>query len=310
MNARRWTLLVVPHGSGTSRQFQVSRRMVKVLVGTTIATIVGAFVLTYTSISKAVDLSRLERLERRNEILSAELTRMDGALTRLADSMSAIDNRDHRVRLLAGLEPRDPDVQRAGIGGPSGPFTEADELLSETQLGQRTLGMRMELTGLIRRAGLLSASFKEAVDSLGNHVDRLKRTPSIQPTEGFMSSPFTSHRMHPIYNEVRPHYGIDLVAPKGTPIIAPAAGRVVDVGTQIGYGKIVTISHGNGVMTRFAHCDKILVRPGQRVERSQQIALVGRTGVATNSHVHYEVLVNGRPVDPRTFIFPGQLVVD
>jgi len=102
--------------------------------------------------------------------------------------------------------------------------------------------------------------------------------------------------------------GIDLVAPQGTPIQAPASGVVVDIGRQSGYGKIVTLDHGNGIRTRYAHCEEILVKHGQRVKRGEDIALVGRTGVATNYHVHYEVIVNGRHVDPRTFMFGGVIV--
>jgi murein DD-endopeptidase MepM/ murein hydrolase activator NlpD len=307
---RRWTVLVVPHGSGTSRQVELSRRTLKVLSGVTAALFMGATILAYITISKSVDISRLERLERRNQVLAGELVRLERGLTLLTDTVAVITDRDQRVRLLAGLSPRDPDVLQAGIGGPSAPMTEADQVLTETSLGQQALGMRMNLAGLLRRASFLAGSFREAMDSLGNHVDRLNRTPSIAPTQGFVSSGFTSQRMHPIYHEVRPHYGIDLVAEIGTPIVAPASGVVKDVGTQIGYGKIVAISHGNGVVTRYAHCDKILVRPGQRVKRGDPVALVGGTGVVTNPHLHYEVLVNGRPVNPRNFIFPGEIIVD
>jgi murein DD-endopeptidase MepM/ murein hydrolase activator NlpD len=169
--------------------------------------------------------------------------------------------------------------------------------------------MREDLSTLIRRAELLATSFKQAVDTMAAHQDRLDRTPSIMPTPGFLSSGFSSSRMHPVYNVPRAHQGIDVVAPRGTPIVAPAAGRVVDVGRQTGYGKIVTLDHGNGVRTRYAHCEEILVKVGQRVTRGEEVATVGRTGVATNYHLHYEVLVNGHHVDPRTFIF-GQVIVD
>ncbi|MEE8491437.1 MAG: M23 family metallopeptidase, partial [Acidimicrobiia bacterium] len=134
------------------------------------------------------------------------------------------------------------------------------------------------------------------------------RTPSILPVTGFVSSGFSSNRRHPIFHDNRPHEGTDVVAPRGAAIIATAAGTVVDVGNKVGYGLTVTIDHGGGHRTRYAHCSKVLVTAGTRVTRGDKIAEVGRSGWATNNHVHYEVLKNGKAVDPATFIFNGRIV--
>jgi murein DD-endopeptidase MepM/ murein hydrolase activator NlpD len=90
--------------------------------------------------------------------------------------------------------------------------------------------------------------------------------------------------------------------------MAPAAGRVVDVRVMSGYGGTLTIDHGYGVRTFYAHCSRVLVRVGQAVRRSDRIAEVGSTGIVTGPHLHYEVLVNGRPVNPKNFIFQGPIV--
>ena len=100
-----------------------------------------------------------------------------------------------------------------------------------------------------------------------------------------------------------------MTAPAGSPIEAPAGGRVTKSGWEAGYGNVVTIDHGYGIETRFAHASKILVQRGQRVERGQHIALVGNTGLATGPHLHYEVHVNGRPVDPLRYVLP-EVVTD
>jgi murein DD-endopeptidase MepM/ murein hydrolase activator NlpD len=94
----------------------------------------------------------------------------------------------------------------------------------------------------------------------------------------------------------------------GTPILASAAGRVVQVGTEAGYGRIVSLDHGDGIVTRYAHLSKALVQPGQRVKRGQEIALVGNSGITTAPHLHYEVIVNGKHQDPLKFIFPESIV--
>jgi murein DD-endopeptidase MepM/ murein hydrolase activator NlpD len=303
MDQHRWTVVAVPHGSGTSRQIQVTRRGLKIIVGAALALFATAVLLMLVSISKSVDLSRLERLERRYTELGTELTRMHGVVISLTRSVDGITTHDRQVRLLAGLPARDPDVQQVGIGGPSGPMTEADILLSESAVGQQAIQTRETLRSLMRRAAFLAGSFDEAADSLAGRVDRLTRMPSIQPTTGYISSPFTSRRFHPIHREIRPHWGIDVAALRGTAIVAPAPGVVKEVKNHVGYGKVVTIDHGHGVVTRFAHCDEILVQRGQQVERNEEVARVGSTGIVTSAHLHYEILVNGLPVDPRKFIF-------
>ncbi len=308
MAEQRWTVVVVPHGSGGSRTLQLSRRALKIVASGIGVLTLATVVLGFTIVSKSVDLTRLERLERRNQALVEEISRAQQNLAVLQDTIAAISNRDQQIRLLAGLDPIDPDVQQAGIGGPIGPSSERELLLGETAEGQRALQLGMELSSLLRRANLVAASFDVVVDSLQTHKSRLERTPSIMPTMGWLTSRFTRERFHPIHHEARPHQGIDVAAPIGTPIVAPADGRVIDVSTNGGYGKMLTVDHGNGVVTRYAHCSKILVKVGQRVRRNEKIALVGKTGLATAPHLHYEVIRSGRFVDPWTFILPDIIV--
>jgi murein DD-endopeptidase MepM/ murein hydrolase activator NlpD len=197
-------------------------------------------------------------------------------------------------------------VHQAGIGGPA-PGT-ADRLARAGVLGARTEEIKVDLDALIRRANLLASSFREAADSLSLHRDRLSAMPSLMPTTGWLSSAFTSMRMHPILHVARPHEGIDVTAPMGAPIAAPAAGTVISTGWETGYGNTIEINHGFGIVTRYAHTSKILVHQGQHVSRGQQIALVGNTGLTTGPHLHYEVHVNGKPVDPLKYVLPEAIV--
>jgi murein DD-endopeptidase MepM/ murein hydrolase activator NlpD len=172
-------------------------------------------------------------------------------------------------------------------------------------LVKRAVESRVDVGTLIRRANLLAWSFQEAAESLSSHRDRLEATPSIMPTQGWLSSAFSSMRTHPVLHVARPHEGIDVTAPAGTPIEAPAAGVVVKAGWTTGYGNMVEIDHGYGVVTRYAHASRLVARRGQRVQRGQVIAFVGRTGLAVGPHLHYEVHINGHPVNPLRFILPG-----
>ena len=308
MSERRWTLLLIPPGSGASKAVEVSQRLVKLAATLALVFTLSALLLGYATVSRSVNLSRAARLERENQLLATELGQLHGRLDGLNDTLQRIAERDTRIRLLANLEPIDPQVHLAGVGGPSVESPEGAALAHAGVLGRHASEIQVDLNALIRRANLLARSFEEASDSLNAHSQRLTALPSIMPTTGWLSSAFSSMREHPVLHIARPHEGIDVTAPAGTPIEAPAAGIVTSAGWETGYGNTLTISHGYGITTRYAHTSKILVQTGQRVARGQQIALVGNSGLATGPHLHYEVHVNGRAVDPLRYVLPAAVV--
>ncbi|HXV86313.1 MAG TPA: M23 family metallopeptidase, partial [Gemmatimonadales bacterium] len=299
MPKTRWSFAWVPHGTGLTRTITVSGWALRLLTGSVVVLAVSVVTFVAAAISRAIDISRLERLERVNQLLTHELVRTRTLLEEVNDTIAEIMERDRRMRVLAGLAVNDPDVQLAGIGGPVAEPSADDRLLASDADGRSALALRADVGTLTRRANLLARSFLEAADSLEVHRERLARTPSISPTHGWLTSRFAQARMHPIFHQARPHEGIDLSAPEGTPIVAPAGGLVIEVTVEPGYGRTLRIDHGFGVVTRYAHASKIMVRVGQRVRRGEEIALVGSTGISTSPHLHYEVEVWGRTVDPR-----------
>jgi murein DD-endopeptidase MepM/ murein hydrolase activator NlpD len=307
MSERKWTVVVVPPGSGASKAIEVSQRLLKTATG--FGAVLGLVVLMlgYGTVSHSVDLHRSVALQRENSRLEEELGRLHGELSMLSDTIRTIAARDARIRLLANLEPNDPAVHLAGIGGPAAPVS-PNSLANAGVLGRKAMEVRVDLAALIRRANLLAASFGEASDSLANHRDRIAAMPSIMPTAGWLTSAFSQMREHPILHILRPHEGIDVTAPMGAPIQAPASGRVIKTGWESGYGNVIVIDHGYGLTTKFAHCSKIEAQTGQIVKRNQIIAYVGNTGLATGPHLHYEVHVNGKPVDPLRYVLPDVVV--
>ena len=121
------------------------------------------------------------------------------------------------------------------------------------------------------------------------------------PADGPISSPF-GRRMHPIFHEVRMHTGIDIGAGYGSPVRAAAAGTVVVAGTVSGYGTAIVIDHGGGLGTLYGHLSKLGVHVGSTVTPGQTIGAVGNTGNSTGPHLHFEVRVNGTPVDPMKYL--------
>jgi murein DD-endopeptidase MepM/ murein hydrolase activator NlpD len=130
------------------------------------------------------------------------------------------------------------------------------------------------------------------------------------PVIGVIASGFSRSRRHPVLHIRRPHLGLDVAAPRGTPVTAPAGGKVIFVGRRFGYGLVVELDHGQGVRTRYAHLREALVHVGNELTAGVEIATVGSSGITTGPHLHYEVLVNGQQVDPLRYRLPHAPAVE
>ena len=307
MAKRRWTILVVPPGNEGTRTYYVSERTRRYALTGVIAA--GALVAsTLATLFSPWATPAARRLASENQRLRARLEQIDVRLAALDDTLASLGQHDQQIRLMAGLS---ADTVVATQPANAARISElASVPLVERRkpfLGRLGFESRPDIDALIRRATELSASFHAVSDTLSSNFERLANTPSIMPTTGWLSSQFSLSRFHPILHESRAHEGIDLQAPMGAPIIAPAAGRVMSVGREPGFGNTFEVDHGNGIVTRFAHCSRIVVRVGQLVTRGQVMATVGNTGLATGPHLHYEVHVNGKAVDPLKFVLPGKI---
>jgi murein DD-endopeptidase MepM/ murein hydrolase activator NlpD len=137
-----------------------------------------------------------------------------------------------------------------------------------------------------------------------NGVALSPRSTENLPVVGRLASGFSRSRRHPVLRIRRPHLGVDVAAPRGTPVTAPAPGKVTFVGRKFGFGLVVEMDHGSGVRTRYAHLTASMVKAGDEVAKDTFIATVGSTGITTGPHLHYEILVKGRQVDPLRFRLP------
>lgn len=305
MTGDRWTFLVVRGEDTPVRQYTLSARALRAAGG---VAVLISLVLAGFGLSAAFDATaRIQnrQLESHNRALSAELEQFRDRVGSLEATLDQLAEKDARIRTLAGLETIDPEVMEVGVGGPGLGSLEAYPLWGvDSAASKDAFALSYDLNALERRARLLSASLDEATDSLQAHRDLLESTPSILPTAGWLSSRFSKARMHPVHNRPLPHEGVDISAPKGTPIFAAAKGRVVRSGWVVGYGLTVEIDHGYGYTTLYGHASKILVQRGQVVNRGDVIAQVGSTGIATAPHLHYEVTMNGVPQNPANFILP------
>jgi murein DD-endopeptidase MepM/ murein hydrolase activator NlpD len=295
---RRWTLMLVPDGCGNARTLSFTERAARRTLA--VASAVGIVAL----MGSGVLVGRFSAgVSHRDTLVGERGGALDARLDSLADTISALARRDEQIRLLAGLptgnELDEDESLRGTLTGSGG-----------TAMGALAVDARPDVGRMIRRANLLAASFAEVTDTLQKNVEKLRSIPSIMPTAGWLSSAFSRSRFHPILHHARPHEGIDVAAPMGAPIVAPAAGTVTLVAKQNGYGNVLEIDHGNGIVTKYAHCSRIVVKKGQRVQRGQIVANVGSTGLATGPHLHYEIHVHGKVVNPLTYVLPEGAIPD
>ena len=149
MNERRWRVVVVPPGSGTSKVYEVSQNLVKLALGVGLVFVLATVMLTYTTLSRTVTIARHQGLVQENQVLARELGLMEGRISVLRDTLGAIQQRSARIRLLANLDPVDPQVAAAGIGGPAVTSTANTELRTAGVLGERTVDVVVVVGGYL-----------------------------------------------------------------------------------------------------------------------------------------------------------------
>jgi murein DD-endopeptidase MepM/ murein hydrolase activator NlpD len=298
MTKSRWTLMLVPHDNERVRSFQVSLKDVRAIVSAVllVALLLGTFTIAF--FLKQGQHVRAGVLRRENELLASEVDQMRREMEELNVSIEALAKKDEQYRVMSGLPAQGAEARTADRGVAA----QALNALNPS-VGGRVSAASSDLESLTRRASQLRTSMDEAITALQRNRDRLAATPTIAPANGHLSSLFSGTRFHPVLRISRPHKGVDIAARTGEPILAAARGTVRFAGNKgNGYGNMVEIDHGYGYVTRYAHASRVLVRAGQQVHRGDLIARVGATGLTSGPHLHYEVEVEGREVDPLNFI--------
>lgn len=222
------------------------------------------------------------QIRKTNTILVQELSGVRETLQRL----SALER---QLRIMAGLELTSED--KIGIGGAE---EKAETLSSSGEASQKVETIKSEVQ-------TDTQNFQETKEWLESNNNFLQRLPSIWPVKGWVTSEF-GERISPFTGLKEFHQGIDIVNQIGTPVVAPADGVVKLVEKDPVYGVTLTISHGSGYTTFYAHLDRVAVKPGQKVTRGAVVAWLGNTGRTSGMHLHYEVRINDVAVNPRIYL--------
>ena len=300
MAAKKITLLVLPDGARKVRQLKISKPLFVLLpfFFLSAALLLTAMIWDYLSIKK--ELPRLANLQRENKQQKEQLAALAQEIDGISNGLAELKKFDSKLRTMVNLETRDDQTQFLGIGG-SDPSGSAQNPQGE-KAHRKLIRLMHQSVGSIKKEISIQTNEKiELSKCLESQKSILACTPSLWPVKGWVSSGF-GYRISPFTNEREFHSGIDVPNRTNSPVISPADGVVCETGWDYGYGKILFVNHGYGLKTKYAHLEKVHVKLGQQVRRGEEIATVGSSGRTTGPHLHYEVHLNGVPVNPLRYI--------
>jgi len=245
-------------------------------------------------------MPELQYLKKENKFQKTHIIALSKKINHINQNMAKLQEFERKLRVMTNLEPFKQQEELLAVGG-----SNASTLASGYQLREVHKGliqqMHKSLEDLETKTAIASISQSQLNDFLKEQKSILACTPSIRPTDGWLSSGF-GYRISPFTNRREFHKGIDIATRIGTPVIAPADGIVVGAYNNGNLGKMIAINHGYNLKTRYGHLSKFRIKKGQHVKRGEIIGEVGNTGRSTGPHLHYEVLLNGVPVNPLRFI--------
>lgn len=288
MTRKEHTIIFVPHARARFRQFRVSSR---VLYG------VASLVVLSAVLGATFSVLWLQSYRRNREVVAIlgenrdlrnRASVLNTRLEAIEKQMTEFEERTRRLSIVAGLS-ASHDAGSGGVGGLSAMPVDSPD------------GAERSLSAAANRGALLSSRLGDVEKRLALQADQLALTPTVAPALGVLTAGF-GQRIDPFTGDQEFHTGIDISTQTGNRVFAPANGTVVKVGWENGYGRVVRVAHGFGVSTLYGHLEAAKVAEGQRLKRGELVGLVGSSGRSTGPHLHYEVYVNGKAVNPLDYV--------
>jgi len=304
MPNRFYTIMIIPEGASKPRQLHVPAWVLRAsLVVIPILILIGiTLLLDYRFVANQVFENR--ELQSENRRLRQSVQLYQNRMESVQSSLDRIENFEARLKMITNLMDHDNLTKQLDLPLPNAStnlsFASTDSANPPKDANQRSIDGQFEK--LSDQSMILEQNLHDLYELLSDQKSFLAALPTKKPAEGYFSSGF-GVRVSPLGERIeKMHEGLDIANVMGTPIHAPAKGTVIFAGRKSGYGNIVILDHGYGLETWYGHTSKILVTVGQLIHRGQTIALMGSSGQSTGPHVHYEVRVQGIPVDPLSYI--------
>lgn len=315
MSNRFFTILVIPEKSSRMKRLVLPSWIVKgsLIAGLFALALTGIMFLDYWYVMGQIEENKDLKLENRRlrqqvQIFRNRMSTVESTMDRIqtfATRLKVITNIEDRASMIQTLNDNLPDagenVGRRPLPSPL-PVDDLNDRNPEVQKLRADYRELEDRFSLVQTSSLqVEQNLQDLYELLVDQKAFLAALPTRQPALGYFTSGF-GIRKSPYGGREKMHEGLDIANRPGTPILAPANGLISFAGQKPGYGRTVIIDHGYGLETWYGHTSKVLVKNQQKIRRGEKIALVGSTGRSTGAHVHYEVRVNGIPVDPMSYI--------
>lgn len=305
--AHKFSFIVLGGSGKTIKQFHCSRcamyGLATVLILGVLA--IGYGVVDYTcaqfnlSNKRGLEISLAHQTE---EVLHQreQIQRFASEINSLKEQIILLNQFEQKIRVIANIDQPNKSDGLFGVGGSA-----TEDLNPNMELTQRHQNLIKDMHRQIGQLDSFSQvqrkDFEMLLGKMEAQKNLLAHTPAIRPVRGWITSKF-GYRQSPFTGKREFHRGLDIANQKGTPIVATADG-VVSFASQKGLlGNLVVIDHGHGIMTRYGHLDTMTVQAGERVKRGQIVAKMGNSGRSTGPHLHYELRLNGVPINPSKYI--------
>jgi len=309
MRDKRIKVIYFSLGGSTIKHINLSWKTLSIglfVAFMSILVVVGVIFALFTDFFHNV---KIESLNRVNSILKTQLDDMTAKVSRIQTKIDELEKRDNDLRVFVNLPKLDEETWSAGAGGYHHFGNEYELRFLSKETGDKTLEIQMLLDKLQRQAQIAIKSQNEIEHAVRTRKSVLDHTPSIRPVIGGRITARFGMRLDPFIEKVKPHNGIDIASEVGTKVYATAHGVVEkvekDYSRNKGYGKRIIINHENGFETVYAHLNAIYVKEGEKIKRWQEIGEVGQTGRSTGPHLHYEVRLQNKPLNPKNYIIPN-----
>lgn len=302
MKKNYYTLLIIPQKKSSIRKYKVSGTFIKLV---SVAALVFVLSLSYLAWEHVVNVGTIEELNNLRLISSGQKEQIEllaGKVSEFEQKLSNLRQLDEKLRVITNLDNKNKDSQLLGVGGPAQDESRVESPVQEmeTEIIDK---IHKSVDELLDEATYRESSFQELLDFLKEQKSILASTPSIWPVMGWVTSGY-GYRTSPFTGKREFHRGIDISAKVGDPVVAPAKGTAVKVAKKSDMGNMITIDHGNGIVTSYGHLLKMsTIKRGQKVKRGDVIGYVGNSGRSTGPHLHYGICVSGIHVDPKRYLF-------
>jgi murein DD-endopeptidase MepM/ murein hydrolase activator NlpD len=288
------SLILVPHRKGKSKTFSLSKKSLRIWAGVVAFIFVTFTVFLVDYFTMSVTRKKYKQLIQEDVKKEETIAQYQSTVAQLQATIEHFENYAKKLNVMAGL--KSPDVLKE-IGLGSG--TSNGQELDSVNLSQDVSLQSLETVN--QKAEGVEKNLTTLVNFFENQTLKLAGTPSVSPTKGYWVSSY-GWRDDPFTGKRAFHRGIDIATYYGNPVVATADGVIIQTKRDKIGGKTIKISHRGGYTTVYCHLSKFLVKPGQKVKRGDTIGLVGKTGKALGPHVHYEIRLNGKSVNPYYYI--------